>query len=94
MPRRTRPQKSAAELLGEALPFAEPAQSEVHQAALLEVGDPAQLVELAADAALRPFLLCRLAPNVALVDPGAADALAEALRKRGHTPKVVKGGSA
>ncbi len=59
-------------------------------AAVLEVGDPAQLLELAADQGLRPYLLCRLAPNVALVDPGRADDLAEMLLRRGHTPKVLK----
>ena len=83
--------KAAAALLDELLPLAEPADKEVHsQAAVLEVGDPAQLLELAADTALRPYLLCRLAPQVALVDPGRAAELAEALRRRGHTPKIVK----
>src|SRR4051812_46660188 len=83
--------KTAAELLDELLPMAEPGEVEVHHgAAVLEVGDPSQLLELAADAALRPYLLCRLAPGVALVDPGRADELAEALRRRGHTPKIVK----
>jgi hypothetical protein len=78
-------------LLDEILPVLRPAANEVHShAAVLEVGDPAQLLELAADSALRPFLLCRLAVNVALVDPGRADDLAEALRRRGHTPKFVK----
>jgi hypothetical protein len=82
---------SASELLDELLPLAEPAAPEVHvHAAVLEVGDPAQLLELAADTALRPFLLCRLAPDVALVDPGRADELAEALRRRGYTPKILK----
>jgi hypothetical protein len=82
---------SAHELLDEFLPFAEPSENEIHvDAALLEVGDPAQLLELAADAVLRPFLLCRLAPNVALVDPGRADDLAEMLRRRGHTPRIIK----
>jgi len=35
----------------------------------------------------RPFLLCRLAPDVALVDPGRAEELAEVLRRRGFTPR-------
>jgi hypothetical protein len=79
---------SAAELLDTFLPLAEPAGVEFHQnAAVLEVSDPAQLVELAADPALRPFLLCRLAPNIALIDPGQAGPLVDALRSRGHTPK-------
>ena len=82
---------SAAELLDELLPFAEPSENEMHvNAALLEVGDPAQLLELAGDTGLRPFLLCRLSPNVALIDPGRADDLAEMLRRRGHTPKILK----
>ena len=83
--------KTASALLDELLPLAEPTEMEVHSnAAVLEVGDPAQLLELAADTALRPYLLCRLAPLVALVDPGRAAELAEALRRRGHTPKIVK----
>ena len=83
--------KSPGALLDELLPLAEPSANEIHEhAAVLEVGDPAQLLELAADVALRPFLLCRLAPSVVLVDPGRAHELAEALRRRGHTPKIVK----
>jgi hypothetical protein len=83
--------KSAAEKLDDLLPFAEPATNEVHyQASVLEVSDPAQLLELAADTTLRPLLLCRLAPNVALGDPRRAEELAELLRRRGHTPKVLK----
>jgi hypothetical protein len=82
---------SAAELLDQVLPLAEPATCELHRhAAVLEVSDPAQLVELVMDTALRSFLLCRLAPTVALVDPGAANALTEVLRRRGHTPKVIR----
>src|SRR5262249_11285149 len=84
-------QKAAAALLDQLLPLAEPAGHEVHEgAAVLEVGDPAQLLELAADAWLRPSLLCGLAPRCALVDPGRAVELAEALRRRGHTPKILK----
>jgi hypothetical protein len=85
-----RPQAAAA-LLDELIPLAEPAGHEVHQsAAVLEVGDPAQLLELAADPALRSYLLCRLAPQCVLVDPGRAVDLADALRRRGHTPKILK----
>lgn len=83
--------RSAVELLDEILPFAEPASAEIHlHAAMLEVGDPSQLVELAFDPAFRPFLLCRLAENVVLVDPGRAEELAAALRKRGQTPRILK----
>ncbi len=86
--------RSAAALLDEVLPLAEPAALEVHRhAAILEVSDPAQLVELAAEPALRPFLLCRLAANVALVDPGRAAQLVEALRSRGYTPKFLRHGA-
>ena len=82
---------SASEVLDELLPMAEPSTLEVHvRAAVLEVGDPAQLLELAADTALRPFLLCRLAPDVALVDPGRAEELADVLLRRGYTPKILK----
>jgi hypothetical protein len=64
---------------------------EVHyHAAVLKVSDPSQLLELAADTGLRPFLLCRLAPTVALIDPDCGDELMEMLRRRGHTPKIVK----
>jgi len=91
MARKKTPRPSASDPLDELLPLAEPTAPEVHfGAAVLEVSDPAQLLELAGDAAVRPYLLCRLAPQVALVDPGRADDLAEVLRRRGHTPKILK----
>jgi hypothetical protein len=49
------------------------------------------MLELAADPVLRQYLLCRLGPTAALVDPGQTERLVEALRKRGHTPKIVQG---
>jgi hypothetical protein len=80
---------SAAALLEEAIPLAEPDRVEVHRgAAILEVSSPAQLVELGMDRALCGILLCRLSPMVALVDPGRSEELVEVLRRRGHTPKV------
>ena len=80
------------ELLDELLPMAEPSGMEIHTgAAVLEVAGPAQLLELASDPALRALLLCRLSANVALVDPGGAGELIEVLRRRGHTPKVLRG---
>jgi hypothetical protein len=80
------------ELLDEMLPMVEPSGMEVHTgAAVLEVAGAAQLLELASDPALRALLLCRLAPNIALVDPGRAGEVLEVLRRRGHTPKVVRG---
>ena len=82
---------SATELLEAMLPLAEPTALELHfNVAVLELGDPAQLLELAADSALGPFLLCRLAPTTALVDPGRAGEFADLLRRRGYTPKIVK----
>ena len=91
MARKKTPQPPAFDPLDELLPLAEPTAPEVHfGAAVLEVSDPAQLLELAGDTALRPFLLCRLAPHVALVDPGRADELAEVLRRRGYTPRILK----
>jgi hypothetical protein len=84
------PRRSTAELLDDLLPPAQPTEVEVHHnAAVLEVTDPAQLLELASDATLRGLLLCRLSPTVALVDAGRAVDLVDALRRRGHTPKVV-----
>lgn len=78
-------------LLNDLLPLFEPSEHELHlNASVLEVVDPVRLLELAADATLRPYLLCRLSPTVALVDPGRAGDLAEALRRRGHTPKILK----
>jgi hypothetical protein len=80
----------AAVLLDDLLPLGEPSEKEIHfGVAVLDVGDPAQLLELAADPGLRPFLLCRLSPTVALVDPGRADELAEMLLRRGQTPKIL-----
>lgn len=82
---------SLTNLLEEWLPLARPSAVEVHLgAAILEVDEPAQLLELVADSSLRPYLLCRLAPTVALVDPQQAEDLAQALLKRGHTPKISK----
>jgi hypothetical protein len=83
-------QQTAAALLDEVLPLARPGQDEIHyHAAVLEVSDPAQLLELAADPVFQPFLLCRFADNIALIDPGRAVVLAETLRRRGHTPKLI-----
>ena len=59
--------------------------------ALLEVRSAAELVEIARDPRLGRHLLGRLSDSVALVDPGQEEALAEALRAAGHTPKMAKG---
>ena len=77
--------------LEELLPLLRPKTPEVHAgAALLEVADAALLLELVSNPAVRATLLGRLAPNVALIDPGRAQELVEILSKRGHTPKVVE----
>jgi len=81
-----------AELLDRLLPLLQPRQPELHEhAAVLEVRDAAQLIELASEPKIRRYLLARVADTVALVDPGQEDALARALLALGHTPKVVKG---
>lgn len=74
------------------LPPIKAAADELHlKAAVLETGDAAQLIELAMDGKIRRYLLGRLSDTVALVDPGKAEALGEALRAGGHTPKIVEG---
>ena len=70
----------------------DPKAPELHRnAAILELAEPAQLVELAANPKIRPYLLARLSDTVALVDPGHADDLSAALLAAGHTPKCVEG---
>ena len=90
-PKQSKGKTDVSARLDEVLPLFEPTAPELHLgAAVLEAGDPIQLLELASDSALRPFLLCRLSDKVALVDPGRAGDLADALRKHGHTPKIDK----
>jgi hypothetical protein len=75
------------------LPLIEPDRPAVlANAAILEVRDVAQLLELGRDPKVGRFLLARLSDTVALVDPGAEQALLEALRAAGHTPRTAKGG--
>jgi hypothetical protein len=79
-------------MLDELLPLLEPARSELHlHAAVLEVSDRTQLVELAANPKIRRYLLARLSDTVALVDPQYALALNKALLAEGHTPKIAEG---
>jgi hypothetical protein len=79
-------------LLDDLLPLLQPRQREVHRnAAVLEVQDRAQLVELAVSPKVRRYLLARLSDTVALIDPGCEEALAKALLAEGHTPKRVEG---
>jgi hypothetical protein len=79
-------------VLDELLPLLAPRRPELHaNAAVLEVSDPAQLAELAANPKVRRYLLARLSDTAALIDPGHVAALARALLSEGHTPKMVKG---
>ena len=79
-------------ILDSLLPLPQPDGSELHlNAAIVEVAEPAQLAELAADPRIRRFLLARLSDTVALVDPGRARDLERALLDAGHTPKVLTG---
>ena len=80
------------ELLDRLLPLLQPRGNELHEhATVLEVGESAQLIELASQSKIRRFLLARLSDTVALVDPGQTDALAKVLLTQGQTPKVAKG---
>ena len=80
------------ETLDSLLPLLQPDGSELHlNAAIVEVAEPAQLAELAADPRIRRYLLARLSDTVALVDPGHARELETALLGAGHTPKVLAG---
>ena len=81
---------AATKTLDSLLPRLKPGRCELHvNASLLEVSEPAQLVELAADGKIRRFLLGRLSDTVALVDPGCAKQVEEALLDGGHTPKIT-----
>lgn len=81
----------SATLLDDALPLLVPTGLEIHtQAAVLEVSEPSHLLELFADRDVRPFLLGRLSSTVALVDLSRGQQLHELLRRRGHTPKLIK----
>jgi hypothetical protein len=72
------------------LPEIVPESDELHvNAAVLETAEPAQLMELVADKKIRRFLLGRISDTAALVDPGMADQLEQALIASGHTPKIA-----
>ena len=74
------------------LPLLEPdGPAVLANAALLEVQDLAQLLELSRDPRIGRYLLARLSDTVALIDPGAEERLIKALRAAGHTPRTVKG---
>jgi len=79
-------------ILDSLLPLLEPGGRELHlNAAVLEVAEPAQLAELAADPRIGRYLLARLSDTTALVDPGHAREMESALLDAGHTPKVLTG---
>ena len=81
---------SVTRTLDSLLPRLEPQRGEVHlNASLLEVYEPAQLAELAADGKIRRFLLGRVSDTAALVDPGCERQLEEALLAAAHTPKIT-----
>ena len=83
---------SVGNTLDALLPLLQPKQPELHlNAAVVEVAEPSQLAELAADPRIRRYLLARLSDTVALVDPGRAGDLEAALLEAGHTPKVLAG---
>jgi hypothetical protein len=74
------------------LPLLEPDRPAVlMNAALLEVEDLAQLLELSHDPKIGRYLLARLSDTVALIDPGSEEKLIQALRAAGHTPRTAKG---
>ncbi len=84
---------SSTDILDSLLPLLQPEGRELHlNAAIVEVAEPAQLAELAANPRVRRFLLARLSDTVALVDPGHAEKIKTALLAAGHTPKVLTGG--
>ena len=79
-------------ILNSLLPLLEPDGPELHlNAAVLEVAEPAQLAELAADPRICRYLPTRLSDTIALVDPGHAREMESALLDAGHTPKVLTG---
>jgi len=79
-------------ILDSLLPLLQPDGPELHlNAAVVEVAEPAQLAELAADPRIGRYLLARLSDTVALVDPGHARDVERALLDAGRTPKVVTG---
>jgi len=83
---------SSTDILDSLLPLLQPEGRELHlNASIVEVAEPAQLVELAANPRIRRFLLARLSDTVALVDPGRAGEIEAALLAAGHTPKVLTG---
>ena len=67
------------------------ASAVLQNVALLEVETPTQLLELCRDPRVGRYLLARLSDTVALIDPGAEEAIIQALRGAGHTPRTATG---
>ena len=83
---------SSTDILDSLLPLLQPEGQELHlNAAIVEVAEQAQLVELAANPRIRRFLRARLSDTVALIDPGHAGEIEAAVLAAGHTPKVLTG---
>ncbi len=55
---------------------------------LLRTSEAADLEALLADGRIKPLVLLRLSPTVAVVLPEQHQALLKALKQAGHTPKV------
>ncbi len=84
-----------SQILDDLLPILPLPRPELHEyAAVLEVSDAAQLVELASNPKIRRYLLARLSDTAALIDPGHTDVLVRVLLAEGHTPKMEEGGHA
>ena len=77
--------------LDELLPLITVSSPEIHtNAAVLEVAEPSQLMELAVQSKVRPYLLGRLNDTAALVRPQCALDLEKVLKGLKHTPKMVR----
>jgi hypothetical protein len=57
---------------------------------VIEVAEAADLSALMADSRLAPLILARIAPTVAITTTDKCQSLLDALKKAGHTPKVVR----
>lgn len=57
---------------------------------VIEVSDAWMLDALLADTTAAKYIVRRLSETVALVTPGAFEALLARLRKLGHTPKILE----
>lgn len=72
-----------------AVPFGVDRATAHRPLSLLEVQDPADLDALL-QGRVGGMVLQRLSPQVAVLNPGSDQAVLEALKKAGHTPKVLE----